>query len=42
VTEVIYMEEGQLRFHKSLNQLQEDTGEKKLSRAIAHVMSSKS
>jgi Cu-processing system ATP-binding protein len=39
VTEVIYMEEGQLRFHKSLGQLQEDTGEKKLSRAIAHVMS---
>jgi Cu-processing system ATP-binding protein len=38
VTEVIYMEDGQLRFHKSLNQLQEDTGEKKLSRAIAHVM----
>ena len=41
VTEVIYMEEGQLRFHKSLNQLQEDTGEKKLSRAIAHVMSNR-
>jgi Cu-processing system ATP-binding protein len=39
VTEVIYMEEGKLRFHKSLGQLQEDTGEKKLSRAIAHVMS---
>lgn len=38
VTEVIYMEEGSLRFHKSLNQLQEDTGEQKLSRAIAHVM----
>jgi Cu-processing system ATP-binding protein len=40
VTEVIYMEEGGLRFHKSLHQLQEDTGEKKLSRAIAHVMNS--
>jgi Cu-processing system ATP-binding protein len=32
------MEEGRLRFHKSLNQLQQDTGEKKLSRAIAQVM----
>ena len=38
VTEVIYMEEGQLRFHKSLSQLKEDTGEIKLSRAIAQVM----
>jgi Cu-processing system ATP-binding protein len=38
VTEVIYMEEGRLRFHKSLAQLKEDTGEMKLSRAIAHVM----
>jgi Cu-processing system ATP-binding protein len=40
VTEVIYMEEGRLRFHKSLTRLQEDTGETKLSRAIAHVMQS--
>src|SRR2546423_1533382 len=32
VTEVIYMEEGKLRFHKSLEQLREDTGEMKLSR----------
>jgi Cu-processing system ATP-binding protein len=32
------MEEGCLRFHKSLHQLQEDTGELKLSRAIAQVM----
>ena len=42
VTEVIYMEEGKLRFHKSLGQLQEDTGEMKLSRAIAHVMRKRS
>jgi Cu-processing system ATP-binding protein len=40
VSEVIYMEEGKLRFHKSLNQLQEDTGEQKLSKAIARVMQS--
>lgn len=38
VTEVIYMEEGSLRFHKSIAQLKEDTGEGKLSKAIAHVM----
>jgi len=41
VTEVIYMQDGKLRFHKSLDQLQHDTGESKLSRAIAHVMQSK-
>jgi Cu-processing system ATP-binding protein len=38
ITEVIYMQEGQLRFHKSLDQLKEDTGEKGLSRAIASIM----
>lgn len=38
VTEVMYMQDGHLRFHKSMEQLQEDTGEIRLSRAIAHVM----
>jgi len=38
ITEVIYMQDGDLRFHKSLTQLQEDTGEMRLSRAIAQVM----
>lgn len=38
ITEVIYMQEGKLKFHKSFNQLKEDTGEERLSRAIAHVM----
>lgn len=38
VTEVIYMQEGRLLFHKSLDQLKEDTGEARLSRAIAQVM----
>lgn len=38
VTEVIYMQDGKLRFHKSLDQLKQDTGEMKLSRAIAQVM----
>lgn len=38
VTEVVYMQEGKLLFHKSWQQLQEDTGEQKLSRAIAQVM----
>lgn len=38
ITEVIYMEEGHLRFQKSLEQLKKDTGENRLSRAIAQVM----
>ena len=38
ITEVIYMQEGQLRFQKSLEQLKKDTGENRLSRAIAQVM----
>ena len=37
-TEIIYLQEGKLKFHKSLQQLKEDTGEEKLTRAIAHVM----
>ncbi len=38
ITEIIYMQEGQLRFQKSLEQLKKDTGENRLSRAIAQVM----
>jgi Cu-processing system ATP-binding protein len=38
ITQVIYMQEGKLKFHKSFDQLQEDTGHKQLSKAIAHIM----
>jgi Cu-processing system ATP-binding protein len=38
VTQVIYMQDGNLLFHKKLADLQSDTGEQKLSRAIAAVM----
>lgn len=38
VSEIIYMQEGKLMFHKSLVQLQEDTGEIKLAKAIAQIM----
>jgi len=41
VSEVIYLQEGELKFHKSIAQLREDTGEEKLSKAIARVMQSK-
>lgn len=38
ITEVMYMQDGSLRFHKSFEALRSDTGEKKLSKAIARVM----
>ncbi|MGB4845183.1 MAG: ABC transporter ATP-binding protein [Ferruginibacter sp.] len=38
ITQVIYMQEGKLWFHKSISDLKEDTGEEKLSKAIAKVM----
>jgi Cu-processing system ATP-binding protein len=38
VTEVIYMQEGQLIFHKPIDLLKKETGEERLSRAIANIM----
>jgi Cu-processing system ATP-binding protein len=38
VTQIIYMQDGRLRFHKSIQALRTDTGEEKLNRAIAKIM----
>ncbi|HEX4851321.1 MAG TPA: ABC transporter ATP-binding protein [Puia sp.] len=38
ITQVIYMQEGKLVFHKSFEELRKETGEQKLSKAIASVM----
>ncbi len=38
VTQVVYMQDGKLKFHKSLQDLQKDTGEEKLNKAIASIM----
>jgi Cu-processing system ATP-binding protein len=38
ITQVIYMQEGKLIFQKSIDELRKDTGEQKLSKAIASVM----
>jgi Cu-processing system ATP-binding protein len=38
VTRIIYMQDGKLLFHKSIDSLRADTGEDKLSKAIARVM----
>ncbi|MFI5151851.1 MAG: ABC transporter ATP-binding protein [Chitinophagales bacterium] len=40
ITDVMYMQEGALQFHKSLEQLRKDTGETKLSAVIAQLMKS--
>jgi Cu-processing system ATP-binding protein len=38
VTQVIYMQEGKLLFHKNINALRNETGEQKLAKAIVNVM----
>lgn len=38
ITQVMYMQDGQVLFHKKWEDLQKDTGEQKLSRAIASLM----
>ncbi|MEO6490278.1 MAG: ABC transporter ATP-binding protein [Ferruginibacter sp.] len=38
VTQVIYMQEGRLCFHKNIEDLRQETGQQKLSKAIATVM----
>lgn len=38
ITEVLYMEEGKILFHKKLTALKSETGEEKLNKAIARIM----
>ena len=38
ISQVVYMQDGKLCFHKSITSLQQETGEEKLSKAIANVM----
>lgn len=38
VTQIIYMQDGKLLFQKSIEELKNDTGKEKLSKAIAWVM----
>ena len=42
VSRIIYMQDGKLVFHKSIEAVREETGEAKLSKAIARVMSKQS
>lgn len=38
VTRIIYMQDGKLVFHKSIEELRKDTGEERLVKSIAQVM----
>ena len=38
VTRIIYMQDGKLVFHKSIEELRQDTGEERLVKSIAQVM----
>jgi Cu-processing system ATP-binding protein len=38
---VVYMQDGKLRFHKTIQALRKDTGEEKLNKAIASIMLNK-
>ena len=38
ITQVIYMQDGQLCFHKTIEDIRTDTGHEKLSKAIASIM----
>jgi len=38
ITQIVYMQEGKLKFQKQIEKLREETGEDKLSKAIAKIM----
>ncbi|KYP14501.1 ABC transporter ATP-binding protein [Flavihumibacter sp. CACIAM 22H1] len=38
VSEIIYLQDGKLRFHESVSRLQEKTGEAKLNKVMARIM----
>lgn len=42
ITEVFYMQDGKLMFYKKISELREVTGEEKLARAIAKILTTKS
>src|SRR5690554_3779786 len=38
ITQIIFMQEGQVYFHKTVEELKQETGEQKISKAIAHIL----
>lgn len=41
ITEIIFMQDGEVQFHKNISQLREDTQEQKISKAIAQILKQK-
>lgn len=38
VTEIIFMQDGSIYFHKSVEELKQETGEQRISKAIAYIL----
>lgn len=38
ITQVVFMQDGKLKFHNTIEELKQETGEQKLSKAIAKIM----
>lgn len=38
ITQIVFMQEGQISFHKGIEELLHETGEQKISKAIAHYL----
>jgi Cu-processing system ATP-binding protein len=38
ITEIIFMQEGKVYFHKKVELLKQETGEDRISKAIAHIV----
>ena len=41
ITEIIFMQEGKVHFHQKVEELKENTGEEKISKAIAKILKDK-
>jgi uncharacterized protein (TIGR02118 family) len=41
ITEIVFMQEGSVKFHKTIADLRQTTVEKKISKAIANVLRNK-
>jgi Cu-processing system ATP-binding protein len=41
ITQLIFMQDGQIVFHQNINELRENTGEDKISKAIASILKNK-
>ena len=41
VTQIIFMQDGNVKFHKTVDELKTSTGEEKISKAIAHILKNK-